>query len=110
MIRTFFKYSLVALMIQMLVCIAYYWDWHAGLHMTPDWVQRISASASYFYLPAAYILGYGLKPFIGEGENAAACVWFLAPAVGTLVYALVFAALICLGQGFQKNRRTSHAA
>jgi hypothetical protein len=110
MFRYFLKYSAAGFMVQILVCTPYYWEWHFGPGMTPDWLQHIGVQATYFYLPVAYLLALAFKPFIGEGENAARCLWLFAPIVGTVLYSLIFGALQCWARSFRQKRRPENVA
>jgi hypothetical protein len=108
--RAFFKYAISALAVQVLVCIPYYWVWHFGRGTTADWLQLVSDWVFYFYLPVLYLLHFVLKPFIGDGENAAIIVFFFGPGVGALLYSLALGALVYFMKHFSKRWRSSHAA
>jgi len=95
--RHFFRYSVFALAIQTPFCISFYWQWIHGQHFS-QWMFN-------FYIPAAYLLGLVLRPFVGEGENAAICVVIFSPAIGSVFYSLILGALAFAAHRIGVKRR-----
>jgi len=108
MIRVFFKYSAIALMVQMIVCIPYYLTAMAWL--PSGWEEIIREIGIYFYLPVCWLVVVVLEPINGGGDTCFAAMLMLGPGVGVIIYSVIFGVAVCFTKHFREKWRKSHAA